>query len=86
MTHKQEQPVSRADRSGDPALSEEEEWVRMTPVERYIESAKLWAVYLNLGGSLDPQPDSQSPLDCPELERATPPDGRAGVRFIRRGG
>ena len=27
-------------------LSEEEEWVWMTPVERYLESGRLWDVYL----------------------------------------
>jgi len=66
-------------------MTEQEEWARMSPVERYIESGKLWAVYLSLGGSFDPQPDSQSPFDYPELERALPPDGRAGVYFVRRG-
>lgn len=70
----------------DDWLSEEEEWARMTPAERYVESGKLWAVYLSLGGSFDPQPDSQSPFDFPELERAVPPDGRSGVRIVRRGG
>lgn len=42
-------------------LSVEEEWARMTPAQRFAESTGLWAVYLSLGGSLDPQPDSQSP-------------------------
>lgn len=71
------------------AWEEEDEWVewaRMTPAERYLESAKLWATYLALGGSLDPEPDSQSPFDFPELQRAVSPDGRSGVHFIRRGG
>jgi len=67
-------------------LSVDEEWALMTPVSRYVESQKLWAVYLGLGGSLDPQPDSQSPFDFPELERAVPADGRAGVHFVRRRG
>lgn len=67
-------------------LTEEEEWARLSPVERYIESGKLWVIYLGMGGSLDPEPDSQSPFDFPEIERAIPPDGRSGVHFIRRGG
>jgi len=67
-------------------LTEEEEWARMTPVERYIESGRLWSVYLSLGGSLDPEPDSQSPFDFPELERAVSPHGGTGVHIIRRGG
>ena len=66
-------------------LNEEQlEWARLTPQQRYIESCKLWSTYLALGGSLDPEPDSQSPFDFPELERAVPADGRSGVHFIRR--
>lgn len=65
---------------------EQEDWARLTPVERYLESCKLWEIYLSMGGSLDPQPDSQSPFDFPELERAISLDGRAGVYFVRRGG
>jgi len=62
------------------------EWALKTPEERFIESAKLWQTYLALGGSLDPEPDSESPFDFPELQRAVSPDGRSGVHFIRRGG
>lgn len=69
-----------------PYLTEEEEWMLLSPVERWIETCKLWEIYLSLGGSLDPEPDSESPFDFPELQRAKPPDGRSGVRFIRRGG
>jgi hypothetical protein len=66
-------------------LNEEQlEWARLTPQQRYIESCKLWSTYLALGGSLDPEPDSQSPFDFPELERAVPANGRSGVHFIRR--
>lgn len=61
-------------------------WMKLTPAQRFREQDRLWATYLALGGSLDPEPDSQSPFDFPELERAVPPDGRAGVRFVRRGG
>ena len=67
-------------------LSEPDDWALLSPEERYIESGKLWAVYLNLGGSLDPEPDSQSPFDFEENERAVPADRRSGVHFIRRGG
>ena len=63
---------------------EQEEWARLKPEQRYIESSKLWSTYLGLGGSLDPEPDSQSPFDFPELQRAVPADGRSGVHFIRR--
>ena len=62
------------------------EWYRLTPVQRWLESEKLWQTFLALGGSLDPQPDSQSPFDFPELQSAVSPDGRSGVHIIRRGG
>lgn len=38
------------------------DWYRMTPLERWEASEKLWAEYLALGGSLDPEVDSQSPF------------------------
>ncbi len=38
------------------------EWYRLTPVQRWLESEKLWQTYLTLGGSLDPEPDTQSPF------------------------
>jgi hypothetical protein len=34
----------------------------MTPEERFSESMKLWDTYLALGGSLEPEPDTQSPF------------------------
>ena len=37
-------------------------WYALTPEERWIESAKLWQEYIALGGSLDPDPDPQSPF------------------------
>lgn len=48
-------------------IDEEEEWLRMTPAERIIESSRLWEVYIALGGSLDPEPDPQSPFYFPEI-------------------
>lgn len=47
-------------------MDEPEEWLSLSPAERFEESAKLWKTYLLLGGSLDPQPDSQSPFDLQE--------------------
>jgi len=63
-----------------------QEWFRLTPLERWRETTKLWAQYLAQGGSLDPEPDSQSPFDFPELRGARPVDGGAGLRVLRRGG
>ena len=42
------------------------EWYRLTPVQRWLESEKLWQTYLALGGSLDPEPDTQSPFFDPK--------------------
>jgi hypothetical protein len=62
------------------------EWYRMTPEERFHESMKLWDTYLALGGSLEPEPDTQSPFFDEEEWRANAADGRPGVRVLRRGG
>jgi hypothetical protein len=42
------------------------EWYRLTPVQHWLESEKLWQTYLALGGSLDPEPDTQSPFFDPK--------------------
>ena len=48
-------------------LSDEwREWIALTPIERWRESQKLWSTYLTLGGTLDPDPDSDSPFHFPE--------------------
>jgi hypothetical protein len=62
------------------------EWYRLSPAERWLESEKLWEVFLTLGGSLDPEPDTQSPFFDPEAPGPRPFDGRSGVRIVRRGG
>ncbi len=69
----------------DPA-DEWQEWYLLTPLERWHETTKLWAQYLAQGGSLDPEPDSQSPFDFPELRSPRPVDGRPGLRVLRRSG
>jgi hypothetical protein len=61
------------------------EWYRLTPVQRWLESEKLWQTYLALGGSLDPEPDTQSPFFDATAPRPRPVDGRSGVRVLRRG-
>ena len=62
------------------------EWYRLTPAERFIESARLWDTWLALGGSFEPEPDTQSPFFDAEEWRANAADGRSGVRVLRRGG
>src|SRR5262249_42891222 len=41
---------------------EVQEWWALTPAQRFAESSRLWATYLALGGSLEPEPDWQSPF------------------------
>ncbi len=62
------------------------EWYMMTPQERWEETEKLWSVYLMLGGSLEPEPDTESPFFDAEAAGSVPADGRLGVHIIRRSG
>ena len=62
------------------------EWYRLTPEQRWEESMKLWDTYLALGGSLDPEPDSQSPFFDAAEWRTLFADGRSGVCDLRRSG
>ena len=63
-----------------------EEWYLMEPLERWHESMKLWQFFLRVGGSLDPEPDPQSPFDADVSQGSVPADGRSGLRVLRRGG
>jgi hypothetical protein len=67
------------------------DWYRLTPAERFVESMKLWETCLALGGSLEPEPDTQSPFFDAEEWRANArlsgyESARPGVRVLRRGG
>lgn len=66
--------------------SEWAEWYFMTPAERWREQDTMWEIYLAHGGSLEPEPDTQSPFFDAEEWRALSADGRAGLRVVRRGG
>ena len=57
-------------------------WYLMTPLERWEESMKLWEAYVALGGTMDPDPDSQSPF-YDEAEWREFSDGRPFVRVGR---
>lgn len=61
------------------------EWVDLTPLERFRRSELIFAQYLAMGGSLDPDPDPTSPFDDPELWNRLPAYERAGLRLLRRG-
>jgi hypothetical protein len=62
------------------------EWYRLTPQERWAESLRLWDTFFLLGGSLEPEPDSQSPFYDACSRGASAADGRTGVHPIRRSG
>lgn len=62
------------------------EWYTLTPQQRLEASSQLWQTYLALGGSLDPEPDSQSPFFDADEWRAGFADGRPSLRVVRRGG
>lgn len=59
------------------------EWYRLTPVQRWQESEKLWQTYLALGGSLDPEPDTQSPFFDSKEARRTSAKQRKIERLVR---
>lgn len=61
-------------------------WYLLSPAERFAESMKLWNDFLMLGGSLDPEPDTQSPFYDAKAPSAEPPHGGASLRIVRRGG
>jgi hypothetical protein len=69
-------------------LIEEEllEWYLMTPAERWDESQRLWATFTLLGGSLAPEPDSESPFDVQGEPGRGAADGGAGLHSVRRSG
>jgi hypothetical protein len=57
-------------------------WYALTPMERWEASKRLWVEYIALGGSLDPEVDTQSPFWSAEdymefAERARNRQGRA---------
>jgi hypothetical protein len=65
-------------------VPEEEEWLRLGPLRRMKESSRLWRTYLLLGGSLDPDPDPQSPFRFSQVPGEMLADRRAGMHHLRR--
>ena len=61
-------------------------WYALSPSERFLESERLWETYLALGGSLEPEADTQSPFFDAAEWRENASHGRPGVRVLRRGG
>ena len=60
------------------------EWYSLTPLERFRESEKLWETYISLGGSLDPEPDTQSPFFDRAASSLLSVNERAGLYPMRR--
>lgn len=60
------------------------DWYRLTPRQRWKETQKLWQFYIEMGGSLDPEPDTQSPFNSAYLRRAVSAHRRTGLHIIRR--
>jgi hypothetical protein len=60
-------------------------WYRLSPLERWQASSKLWQTYLTLGGTLDPEPDTQSPFFDGNTRSSLPAHGGAGLRVLRSG-
>lgn len=62
------------------------EWFALSPLERWKQTDILWQIFLDSGGSLDPEPDPQSPFFDEEEWRENLTHGRSSVRLLRRGG
>lgn len=61
------------------------EWYSLSPKDRWTNSAKLWDTYILLGGSLDPEPDTQSPFFDSSAPITLSTNGRTGLRSVRGG-
>jgi hypothetical protein len=61
-----------------------QEWYALAPLERLRGTSKLWESYLSVGGSLDPEPDPQSPFDALYTAGPVLADGRPGLGVLRR--
>jgi hypothetical protein len=77
---------AHSDLSPEELVGEEwAEWCLLTPIERWEQSSVLWQTYLTLGGSLDPEPDTQSPFFGGGAPGSVSAHGRPGLRVLRSG-
>ena len=70
----------------DDLPDEWKEWISLAPLERLRRSEQIFAQYLAMGGSLDPDPDPTSPFYDAETSSTGAAYGRPGLRVLRRGG
>jgi hypothetical protein len=61
-----------------------QEWINLTPMQRFEQSEIIFANYLAQGGTLDPDPDPTSPFYDPETSGSGAAYGRPGLRVLRR--
>lgn len=59
------------------------DWYSMSPAERFVESQKLWEVFILFRGNYDPEPDTQSPFHIFETYGRCPADRRTGKHSLR---
>jgi len=64
-------------------FDEDREWLQLEPVERLLETTKLWEIYRLMGGNLDPEPDTQSPFYIFQTPRPLSANRRTGVHNLR---
>lgn len=62
------------------------EWFALTPQQRWAEAETLWDHYLTVGGTLEPEPDTQSPFFDPDAPGPLSAYGGTGLHILRRGG
>lgn len=62
------------------------EWYRLTPALRWEETSRLWQIYIELGGSRDPEPDTPSSFFDATAPGSLPAHGRPSLRIVRRSG
>lgn len=60
------------------------EWRKLSMAERWQCQAPLWETYLTLGGSLEPEPDRQSPFFAAYDWGQVSARRRSGVHLVRR--
>ncbi len=70
----------------DAVDSEWLEWYLMTPQQRWQANQDLWQSFFELGGTLDAEPDTQSPFFDEDEWRELSSDGGTGMRVVRRSG
>ena len=62
------------------------DWYGMTPSARWKENDKLWTFYIEAGGTLDSEPDTQSPFYTARSRDKISSHGRSGMHILRRSG